>query len=176
MKRDHTFHYAWILSALFHLSILGIVLVFSLSSPSPARESIAARRGISARFLATGHSSNQPIQKPQPNRENRGATEKKRERGIDTKEINRLLRTIDYPPLARQMKMEGRTVVECEINPDGTPSRCGTAESSGYDLLDQAAVDGVMAWTFPSATESESLRIPVRFQLMAKKEGEDHRP
>lgn len=75
-----------------------------------------------------------------------------------------------YPYFARTMNYEGLVVVRVEIAADGTAARIEIAESSGYNILDEAAVDTVKEWAFVPAMKdgiaiTTWLEIPIRFML-----------
>lgn len=75
-----------------------------------------------------------------------------------------------YPYFARTMNYEGLVVVRVEIAADGTAARVEIAESSGYNILDEAAVDTVKNWAFMPAMRdgiaiTTWLEIPIRFML-----------
>ncbi len=79
-----------------------------------------------------------------------------------------------YPEKAMKRGWEGRTVVAAEIRPDGTVGRTALAQSSGYDILDNAARDSIRTWQFKVADGDTNavpqfVDIPVTFKL----EGED---
>ncbi|MBI5779891.1 MAG: energy transducer TonB [Planctomycetes bacterium] len=75
-----------------------------------------------------------------------------------------------YPRLARQLGQEGLVVLSVEINAKGLAQDVKIAKSSGYKLLDDAAVKTVRGWIFIPATKKgrpvpSKVEIPVRFKL-----------
>jgi len=75
-----------------------------------------------------------------------------------------------YPPLARRRGYAGVVMLAVHVRADGTVSRVAVAESSGYDVLDQAAVDTALSWRFDAATRGGAavasiVRKPVRFSF-----------
>ena len=77
-----------------------------------------------------------------------------------------------YPDKARRNGWEGLVVLIVRIQPDGLAGNISVSQSSGYDSLDQAAVEAVQKWRFIPAKERESgqaitayTRIPVVFKL-----------
>lgn len=48
-----------------------------------------------------------------------------------------------YPPAAKMMDMEGDVTVQFQVRPDGSIIGVGVLKSSGYDLLDEAAMNYV---------------------------------
>lgn len=76
----------------------------------------------------------------------------------------------DYPSIARRRGYEGRTVVKAEIFEDGRVGAALVAESSGFEILDKAAVKSVRKWLFvPGTSNGKEVRqwvmVPVRFKL-----------
>ena len=75
-----------------------------------------------------------------------------------------------YPPVARRMKLQGTTTVRVLVGTDGRPRRVSLADTSGVDLLDEAALEAVQGWTFVPAREGTSViaaevDVPLRFRL-----------
>ena len=75
-----------------------------------------------------------------------------------------------YPRKARRAGWEGTTVLKVLVNPDGTPGRVTVDRTSGFGILDSAAVKAVEDWRFHPArrgadTESSWVRVPVTFRL-----------
>jgi protein TonB len=58
----------------------------------------------------------------------------------------------EYPAAARRRGLEGETVVLMEIASDGTVSNATVAESSGWSMLDDAAIAAAKQWTYKPAT------------------------
>ncbi len=81
-----------------------------------------------------------------------------------------------YPTLARERGYEGTVVLEVEVLPSG---RCGEARvqrSSGYAILDHAAVQAVRRWRFQPATRWGRptvvwVEIPITFRLIEEAGG-----
>ena len=78
----------------------------------------------------------------------------------------RVRQVATYPPIARARAVTGETVVEFEIDPDGSPRDVRTAHSSGSESLDRAAERAVRD-AAPLPRVVGSVRMPVRFQLTA---------
>ena len=75
-----------------------------------------------------------------------------------------------YPEMARRRGYEGTVVLEVRVEKDGKVGGVRLAETSGYELLDQAALQAVPAWQFIPGMRGEQpvemeVRVPVRFQL-----------
>lgn len=75
-----------------------------------------------------------------------------------------------YPRVARVRAWEGAVTLAIEIRQDGTAGDIRIESSSGYQVLDQAAVDAARAWRFNPARHngqavSATLKIKVEFKL-----------
>ncbi len=75
-----------------------------------------------------------------------------------------------YPRRARQRGIEGRVVIRLTVAADGTPARISILRSSGYAILDQAAVRTFRDWRFRPASRAgvpvaSSLDVPISFRL-----------
>ncbi|GEM_PF-1818416 len=53
-----------------------------------------------------------------------------------------------YPYAARRMQAQGRVLLAIEVLPSGKAGRVEVQRSSGYDILDSAAVSAVKLWFF----------------------------
>lgn len=76
----------------------------------------------------------------------------------------------DYPRLARRLGYEGRVVLHVRVSPAGTCLEVELLTSSGYPVLDRAAIDAMKAWRFTPARlnglpVAGSIEIPIRFEL-----------
>lgn len=75
-----------------------------------------------------------------------------------------------YPLAARRMGLEGRVVLHAEVLENGRCNRLSVKDSSGHDMLDQAALQAVKNWRFvPARRGNETIvawvDIPVVFKL-----------
>lgn len=76
----------------------------------------------------------------------------------------------DYPPASRQFGEQGRVLLHAMINADGSVEQVALRKSSGFERLDQAALDAVKHWRFVPARRGEQqvsawVVIPVSFKL-----------
>ncbi|OQZ00213.1 MAG: hypothetical protein B6D35_07175 [Candidatus Brocadia sp. UTAMX2] len=76
----------------------------------------------------------------------------------------------EYPQLARQMRQEGLVILRVEIDSKGMPVQVEVEQSSGYQLLDRAALKAVRRWKFQPEMRGDlpvksRVAIPVRFRL-----------
>jgi protein TonB len=76
----------------------------------------------------------------------------------------------EYPRAARHRGQEGLVVVSVRVSPEGRVIDASVAGSSGYPLLDEAALDALRRWTFVPGVRGGraaawTVEIPVRFRL-----------
>ena len=75
-----------------------------------------------------------------------------------------------YPRKARRAGWEGTTLLKVLVNSEGAPGRVTVERTSGFEILDEAAVKAVQRWRFHPARRgiaplSRWVRIPVAFRL-----------
>lgn len=75
-----------------------------------------------------------------------------------------------YPEIARRSGWEGKVVVRAEVSQDGFPTSVIITKSSGYGVLDQAALRSVKSWRFQPRTiggvaMTGVVEVPVNFSL-----------
>ena len=75
-----------------------------------------------------------------------------------------------YPPLAKQMHQEGLVMLMVEVDRKGMAVKVEVKQSSGYQLLDQAALEAVRYWRFQPERIGDipiesKVTIPIRFRL-----------
>ncbi len=75
-----------------------------------------------------------------------------------------------YPRMARRRGMEGRVELQVTVAIDGSVRSIRIARSSGYRLLDEAALETVRQWRFEPArlagmAVEGRLMVPIRFRL-----------
>lgn len=75
-----------------------------------------------------------------------------------------------YPRVARERGYEGVVLLTVQVLRDGQCGSINITKSSGYSILDKAAVRAVKQWTFIPAmrgdeTLTSSIMLPVRFEL-----------
>jgi len=75
-----------------------------------------------------------------------------------------------YPPRARRMGMEGEVLIRTRVLRNGRCDELELVQSSGYALLDRAAMEAIRKWRFRPALRgdeqvSSRIEIPVRFRL-----------
>ena len=75
-----------------------------------------------------------------------------------------------YPPLARERGYQGTAYLRVQIQPNGRVGKLAIDRSSGYEILDRAALDSVRAWTFLPARKNGKpvqswVLLPVEFKI-----------
>lgn len=75
-----------------------------------------------------------------------------------------------YPLLARKRGYQGTVLLEVLVSKDGKATSIQLSRSSGYNILDRAAIKGVRGWLFYPAKRGDELfemwvKIPIRFTL-----------
>lgn len=70
-----------------------------------------------------------------------------------------------YPSRAFELGQEGTVELHALIEPDGHPQELKIAHSSGYPLLDDAALTAVKRWEFEVAGAAQWVRVPVQFTI-----------
>jgi protein TonB len=76
----------------------------------------------------------------------------------------------EYPELARQMRQEGLVILSVDVDRTGEPIKVEMIQSSGYRLLDQAALKAVSHWKFQPGSMGNipiesTVTVPIRFRL-----------
>ncbi len=75
-----------------------------------------------------------------------------------------------YPSLSRRLGEQGRVVVRVFIQLDGTASRAEVQRSSGFERLDQTAVQAALRWRYvpgkrAGVPEPMWVNVPIDFTL-----------
>ena len=75
-----------------------------------------------------------------------------------------------YPRLARRMGKQGVVLLEVFVSVSGMVEEVKVATGSGYEILDEAALDAVRGWRFAPGLRNGQpaamrVRVPVRFEL-----------
>jgi protein TonB len=75
-----------------------------------------------------------------------------------------------YPLRARRMGYEGLVMLKVLVDENGRVDDLEVFKSSGYDILDKAAISSVKKWMFEAGTEDGKkkkmwVKIPIRFEL-----------
>jgi TonB family protein len=70
----------------------------------------------------------------------------------------------EYPLQARKQDLEGNGLFEIHINPDGSVASIKTLRTTGYNVLDAAAISGFRQWRFrPHAIAI--VRMPFQYRI-----------
>jgi protein TonB len=75
-----------------------------------------------------------------------------------------------YPELAKQMRQEGIVMLSVDVNKEGEPVNVEIIQSSGFRLLDQAALKAVRHWKFQpgiiaNIPVESTVTVPINFRL-----------
>jgi protein TonB len=75
-----------------------------------------------------------------------------------------------YPLAAKRRGMQGQVLLEVTVDTAGTASKVIVKQSSGFRILDKAAVKAVASWKFVPAMNNATpieavVEIPIRFEL-----------
>lgn len=76
----------------------------------------------------------------------------------------------EYPLAARRRGQQGTVLLNITVNARGQATEISLKQSSGYELLDQAALQAVKTWEFEPArirnlAMESKIEVPVRFKL-----------
>jgi len=76
----------------------------------------------------------------------------------------------NYPYAARRRGMQGRVIIDVRVDRDGEVREAAIASSSGYRILDRAALEAVRQWTFAPARRGDrpvesTIAVPIVFKL-----------
>ena len=82
----------------------------------------------------------------------------------------RRLRPPKYPPQAVRQRMEGKVVLKVLVGLDGKPEEITVEKTSGYRVLDQAAIAAVKTWVFNAGQKNGAASrgyalVPIEFNL-----------
>jgi TonB family protein len=77
----------------------------------------------------------------------------------------------DYPKAARQRGEQGTVLLRVLVTPEGWPARVEVQESSGFELLDNAARAALRRWRFAPGIEGDQrvashIEVPIQFTLV----------
>ncbi len=75
-----------------------------------------------------------------------------------------------YPRAARELGLEGKTLLRVEILKDGRPGMIQVRKSCGHTILDEAAASAIKQWKFAPAQDGliavrSVVDLPIRFSL-----------
>lgn len=75
----------------------------------------------------------------------------------------------EYPRRAQRLRWHGSTLLLVDVNASGNPAKITIRTSSGYEILDNAAIKAVEQWHFHpqkrnGVAEAGQLLVPIRFE------------
>ncbi|WP_051911371.1 energy transducer TonB [Methylomicrobium agile] len=76
----------------------------------------------------------------------------------------------EYPRLAKSRGWQGKVLLRVQVTADGHSAAVAVQQSSGHELLDEAAVEAVRQWTFIPAKRGDApiasaVTVPIQFKL-----------
>lgn len=76
----------------------------------------------------------------------------------------------EYPEAAMDRGLEGKVLMKVHVQPNGKPDTINVTKSSGYSILDDAAVRTVKQWSFVPAMRGKTpiagwVTVPIAFNL-----------
>ncbi len=77
---------------------------------------------------------------------------------------------LNYPLSARRMGVQGRVILNVEVLAEGIAGQILIQQSSGHEVLDQAALESVKHWRFIAARRggepyTRRFTVPIQFSL-----------
>jgi len=76
----------------------------------------------------------------------------------------------EYPPISRRLKEQGKVMLRVMVTAMGEPAAIEVDKSSGFERLDQAAIEAVKQWRFVAAKRGEQavnawVLVPLSFSV-----------
>lgn len=76
----------------------------------------------------------------------------------------------DYPALAKSMGWQGKVMLKVQVSEEGLSDAVEIEHSSGYEILDESAIEAIKQWRFTPAKRAEtpiasSVIVPIIFTL-----------
>ena len=140
--------------------------VHNPSMTIPALSALAALRGISTKVPTLPPSSHTASDTTTKTLRSVAATEGPLKTGVSHG------RTIPpvYPRIAKQSGWEGTVLLRVAVLPSGRPDEITVEQSSGYEVLDKAAMNALKRWRFHPAKDGNIpirsiVEIPIKFSL-----------
>ena len=169
---------AAVASVIAHLALVVAPLIFAGAFDSASRRELrlSATTATSRSFDVSLKRPAPPVA-PQPDASNKstpaeGANVKHVSRfnsDVLQQHTNSIWNSIVYPHAARRMGWQGRVSVRVVVAPDGTVVDASILQTSGYGVLDDAALNGVRSHQFTAGDATEVVTIALRFKLTDQK-------
>ncbi len=165
--------FRWLcLSFLLHALLLGLPLLLARSGtpsavPRFAPPGSTGSRRFELSFRRAPASAVAAVSAAHPAASDEGSTRPAARFASDViaAENQAIQNGILYPPLARKMDWEGEVTVDATVDTSGRPTDVRVARSSGFAVLDEAALRGVRAHRFPAPGEGAPVRLVFIFRL-----------
>ncbi len=136
------------------------------------------RRMELSTVTATSRAFDVQIKRPRPQAPKKEDSNKvKPSEGANVKHISRfnsdvllkntasIWNSIVYPRMARKMGWQGRVKIRAIISPEGQTLEASIHKSSGYGVLDKAALQGVLQHRWTPGDKTETVIAPFHFKL-----------
>ena len=130
---------------------------------------------------ATSRAFDVQIKRPRPQEQKKDDSNKvKPSEGANVKHISRfnsdvlqqntasIWNSIVYPRMARKMGWQGRVKIRATISPEGQTLEANIHKSSGYGVLDEAALKGVLQHRWTPGDKTETVIAAFYFKLSEK--------
>jgi protein TonB len=153
-----------------------------LNMPATATQTAAAphareqeQTGVGNTGTADSVATSTPADKPAPSAVVAASSPERSRQEADRHLRNSILELVasnlKYPPLARRKGWQGTVVLELRIEADGRISRLHVNATSGYPVLDRAAVESLQLASVTQAGqwldgEAVDILIPVEYRLV----------
>ena len=162
---------ALLLSLLGHLLVLGALWSASLMLPVSKRKFQLSDATTTQQALQVSMKMPRPAlslaERGQQQEQGGGDPEQVSRFNSDVLQQNRreIYNSIVYPRIARKMGWEGRVKIQAIVAPEGRVLQAAVVSSSGYGVLDDAALRGVRAHSFTPGAGTERIVLSFRFKL-----------
>ena len=149
----------------------------ALSSPPQAAKPAAKPKPVEPRPVQQAVAPDMPVETPAPSPqvESAPARPENTAPGLPDREPDYQAAYLNnpkpsYPMVARRMGWQGRVVLNVEVLESGLPGQIRLHQSSGRDVLDNAAMQAVRGWRFVAARQNgqavaRSFLVPIPFIL-----------
>jgi TonB family protein len=71
----------------------------------------------------------------------------------------------EYPLNLLKRDIEGRTIVQLEIDKFGSIQKVRIKESSGFESFDNAALKAASNWKYEKLNNNITVNVPIRFKI-----------
>jgi TonB family protein len=151
---------------------LGILLILSLTGRVDLRNFYFGRSAVESGFLSVGLLNEGELSAATQAADAFAGAEETDHAGYELIGVEELSSYANprnsppkYPALALRNRWQGETILLLSINKNGALAKVDLVQSSGYQILDEAAWQAAQNWRFKSPQRSIQVRFPVKFVL-----------